>query len=305
MATRTFASCACLVALTLATSAQTRPPAPQPTPAQPPAPPYRPDFVIQRPDASEAPRQTGQAPTGDRYLIGPQDNLSIIVIDENDLTGKYRVDNDGTLMFPYLGRVRVAGLTIDELQTKLTQGLQAGYLRNPQIRIEIDQFKSRSVLVTGEVRSPGKVSLTSLTMSLLEALALAGSPTGNAANEVIVVHAARPGEKPNEPITVNRKDLELGKAGMDVVLQDGDIINVPIAKRFWISGFVKNPGNYVLDVGTNVAQAIILAGGLNDRGSDRRLTISRYVNGKLTEISAKLEDKIQPDDEVKIGSRLF
>ena len=141
-------------------------------------------------------------------------------------------------------------------------------------------------------------------MSLLEALALAGSPTSAAANEVIVVHSSKAGE-PAKEITVNRKDLELGRAGLDVTLQDGDLINVPTAKRFWISGQVKNPGNYVLDTGTTVAQALILAGGLTERGSDRRLTFIRTVSGKIVEVSAKMEDKVQPNDEIKVGSRLF
>jgi protein involved in polysaccharide export with SLBB domain len=54
-----------------------------------------------------------------------------------------------------------------------------------------------------------------------------------------------------------------------------------------------------------VQQAIALAGGLNDRGSDRRLKISRLVKGKLTEISVELEDKIQPGDTLTISGRFF
>jgi polysaccharide biosynthesis/export protein len=239
------------------------------------------------------------------YIIGPQDNLSIIVTDETDLTGKYRVDTDGTISMPYIQRVPVGGLTLAEAQAKITTLLQAGYFRNPQVRVEVDQFKARSVIVNGEVRTPGKVTLPGATISLLEALILAGSPTTNAANEVIVIHQPKAGDAPVEPITVNRKDLELGRAGRDVVLQDGDIVNVPQAKRFYISGFVKNPGYYVLDTGTTVSQAIVLAGGLTDRGSDRRLRVNRLVDGKTIELPIELEDKVQPNDEVKIRARIF
>ena len=173
------------------------------------------------------------------------------------------------------------------------------------MRIEVDQFKARSVLMTGEVRVQGKVTLPGSTMSLLEALALAGSATANASNEVLIMHPPKPGEKAPEPIVVNRKDLELGKVGRDITLQDGDIVNIPVAKRFYISGFVKNPGSFVLDTGTTVGQAIILAGGLNDRGSDRRLTIVRVVSGKTVEISVKMEDAVLPNDEIKVKSRFF
>src|SRR6185436_3066319 len=266
--------------------------------------PYTPEFEIPRPEGAQGAAAQPSAPT-EGYVIGPQDNLSIIVSDEAELTGKYRVDSDGTISMPYLSRVPLAGLSLAEAQVKITTLLRAGYIRNPQVRIEVDQFKARSVLVTGEVRTPGKVTLPGTTMSLLEALALAGSPTVNASNEVIVIHPPKPGEQAPEPITINRRDLELGKAGRDITLQDGDYINVPVAKRFYISGFVKNPGSYVLDTGTTVSQAIILAGGLSERGTDRRIKVGRVVNGITVEISVDLSDKLQPNDEIKIRSRFF
>ena len=299
MGTKQIVVAALIVGFAAAAGAQP----PTPSPAPPPAPP--PDFVITNPDGSLRAPQKPTSAASEAYVIGPQDNLSIIVTDENDLTGKYRVDTDGTISMPYLQRVSVAGLSLAEAQVKITQLLQKDYIRNPQVRVEVDQFKARSVIVNGEVRNPGKVSLPGTTISLLEALILAGSPTTSAANEVIVIHPPKPGEKPTDPITVNRRDLELGRAGRDVVLQDGDIVNVPQAKRFYISGFVKNPGYYVLDTGTTVSQAIVLAGGLNDRGSDRRVRVSRMVNGKMLELPIELEDRVQPNDEIKIRSRIF
>ncbi len=288
---------------------QTPPAQPPPSPAQPPVPgaPYKPEFDIPKPEGpgGVAPKNDGPAVPGEGYVIGPQDSLSIIVTDETDLTGKYRVDSDGTISMPYLQRVPVAGLSLQEAQEKVTFLLKKDYLKNPQVRIEVDQFKGRSVLMTGEVRSPGKVTLQGTTMSLLEALALAGSPTQNASNEVLVMHPPKNGEKAPEPITVNRKELELGKVGRDITLQDGDIVNIPIAKRFYISGFIKNPGSFVLDPGTTVGQAIILAGGLSDRGSDRRIKVGRVVNGKSVDVDVKMEDKVLPNDEIKIKGRFF
>jgi protein involved in polysaccharide export with SLBB domain len=63
-------------------------------------------------------------------VIGPQDNLSIIVSDETELTGKYRVDTDGTISMPYLSRVPLAGLSLAEAQDKITTMLKAGFIRN-------------------------------------------------------------------------------------------------------------------------------------------------------------------------------
>ena len=300
MVTNTLSSVTLVVALGAPVCAQ--PAQPPASPPQTSARPHQPQFEIPKQDGqSGQPRPTPQ--TGEVYVIGPQDSLSIIVTDEADLTNKYRVDTDGAITMPYLNRVPVAGLTLAEAQVKIAQMLQAGYLRNPQVRVEVDQFKSRRVFVSGEVRTPGYVTMAGTTMTLLEALALAGSPTQNASNDIKVVHPSKPGEKPNEPITVNRKELELGRA--DITLQDGDIVNVPVAQRFFISGFVKNTGYYVLDSGTTVSQAIVLAGGLTDRGSDRRIKVGRLVNGKMVELPADLTDKVLPNDEIKIPSRIF
>ena len=68
---------------------------------------------------------------------------------------------------------------------------------------------------------------------------------------------------------------------------------------------VRNPGTFVLDPGMSIQQAIALAGGLNERGSDRRIKISRLVKGKLTELGVALEDKIQPGDPITISGRFF
>ena len=274
---------ALVIAATLGSPASAQPAAPA---AQPPA-----------TDAPAAPQ--------DNYVIGPQDQLSITVFGEPDLTGKYRVENDGSFTFPLLGRVQANTRTLKDLQISLTSLLSNGYLRNPQVRIEIDQYKSQRVFVSGAVRTPGPITMSGSSMTLLEALALAGSPTADASNEIIIVHPPQSGQSQGEQLRVNRRDLELGRAGGVVVLRDGTIINVPTAQRFYVDGQVRNPGYYVLDPGMTVQQAIVLAGGLSDRGSDRGITATRVVDGKTTEVSLRLEDKVLANDVVRIRSRFF
>ena len=296
-------------------TATSRTPAPQTQPANPA--PYQPEFVIPKPEGASGqapPPGTATTPVSPTsYKIGLNDEVKITVYEEPDLSMMYRVDADGSISFPLIGRVQAAGGTLAELQQRITAMLAAGYIRNPQVRAEVNQYKSQFVYVIGEVRAPGKITMTGTTMTLLEALALAGSPTPSASNEVIVVHPKRPNattaptgtDIEGARITVNRKDLELGKAGQDVVLLDGDIINVPSAQHFYIIGMVRNPGTHVLDPGMTIQQAIALAGGLNERGSDRRIKISRLVKGRLTELSVNLEDKIQPGDTITISGRFF
>jgi polysaccharide export outer membrane protein len=275
--------------------------------------------------AQTAPPQAGLAPTTSttsaqptapngvaavRYTLGPRDRVKITVFDEPELTNSYTVDADGFISFPLIGPLTAGGLTVGQLQDRLRSMLAAGYLRNPEVRVEMEQFQSRSVIVSGEVRSPGKIAMTG-PMTLLEALALAGSPTASASNEVLVSHPKKPGAttRPGDPnaqiIRVNLKDLQLGKAGQDIVLQDGDIINVPKAQTFFIMGQVRNAGSFVWESSLTVEQAIALAGGLNDRGSTRGIVARRSVDGRVREVSVRLEDKVEANDTIVIRSRFF
>src|SRR5437763_1099712 len=94
------------------------------------------------------------------YQIGAQDQLRITVLDEPSLSQSYRVDSDGSITMDYIGRVRAAGTTPVDLQERVRGLLANGYLKNPQVRVEIESYKSQSVIVSGEVRTPGKLPMT-------------------------------------------------------------------------------------------------------------------------------------------------
>jgi len=241
------------------------------------------------------------------YVIGPQDQLAITVYDEPNLTNRYRVDDGGFVSFPLISRIAAAGLTIAEFEDRLRATLANGYIRNPQVRVDVEQYRSRSVVVTGAVRAPQKLTMTGSSMTLLDALALAGSPTAEASNEVIVTRRRANATTPDDvdEIRVNRRDLELGRSGREVVLRDGDVVNVPNAQRFYVDGHVRSPGPFVLDPGMTVQQAIALAGGLSERGSDRGIVVRRLVKGKMTDVDVKLDDKVQAGDTVMIRQRFF
>jgi polysaccharide export outer membrane protein len=269
----------------------------------------QPPKVALRPDQS--PRSETKSEQPARYTLGPQDQLKITVFDEPELSNIYRVDSDGYITFPMLSRVAASGLTPSELQDRIRTMLASGYIRNPQVRVEVEGYKSQSVIVGGEVRAPGKIPMTG-TMSLIEALAAAGSPTSSASSEVTV---SRQKKGPNgvvtnendvEIIRVNLKEIQLGRAGRDIQLQDGDIVNVPKAQTLFLTGMIRNPGAIVYEPGMTVQQAIAIAGGLTDRGSDRRIKADRLLpDGKVLEVSLHLEDKVQPNDTIKIPAKIF
>jgi len=242
------------------------------------------------------------------YQIGPQDELKITVFDAEELTGSYRVDGDGFISFPLLGRIAVGGATLGETQEKLRTMLSKDYIKNPQIRVDVAEYKSQSIIVSGEVRAPAEIRVTGA-MTLLRALAQAGSPLSSASSELSIARQKKgasggPGAENAEVIRINWRDLQTGKVN-DVTLQDGDIIFVPKAQTFFIEGYVRNGGTFVLEPGLSVEQAIALAGGLTERGTNRGIKATRTLNGKTSEVELKLSDKVQAGDVIHVKQRLF
>ena len=241
------------------------------------------------------------------YMVGPQDVLSVTVFGEAELSGKYTVEQDGTFTYPQLGRIKAGVLSLRDLERELRTKLADGYLKNPQVAVAIDNYRSQRIVVIGEVRSPGEYQLNG-EMSLLTALARAGSTTPTAGREVTVVRSKRspkPGEDPSEVLKVDLSALQAGNMALNVSLRDGDTINVPRALSVFVAGQVKSPGAYAVESGATVLQVLSLAGGLTDRGSDSRIRIQRTVSGKKVELNAKQTDNVTPGDTIIVRERFF
>ncbi len=243
------------------------------------------------------------------YVVGAQDVLTVTVFSEPQLSGRFRVENDGQFSYPFLGRVQASGRTLADIAALVKTRLADGYLRNPQVTVEIEQFRSQNVFIMGEVRTPGRYTLTGA-VTLIEALAQAGSIAPSAGNEVTDPPSAarrRASRLPSldsgdaDVQRINLRDIQSGKLAANVTIRDGDTIFVPKAQRFYVTGNVRTPGAYVLEPNLTVLQAISMAGGATERGSTRRLRIIR--NKK--EIDVKPEDIVQADDTIVVRQRLL
>jgi polysaccharide export outer membrane protein len=247
------------------------------------------------------------------YTVGAQDVLTITVYDQPEMSGKFKVEADGTFTFPLIGRVTASGYTLRTIETELKKRLSDGYLRNPQVTVAVETFQSQRIFVMGEVRSPGSYSLTG-DMTLIEALSRAGSTTAQANDEVLIVRPkagaaaggpVMPNQADAEIIRVNVRELQAGSLSQNVALKDGDTLVVPKAQAVYVFGQVRAPGAYAAEKGTTVLQALSLAGGVTDRGSTSRLVIVRTVDGKKKEIKAKLTDTVEPGDTLIVKERFF
>ena len=182
--------------------------------------------------------------------------------------------------------------------------------------VAVETYKSQKLFIVGEVRTPGSYPLSG-DMTLIEALARAGSTLPTASGEVVIVRPAA-GTAPRAPslpttddgASIVRVDLqgaaERRASRRTPLLRDGDTIFVPRAESVYVFGQVKNPGAYALQQkDTTVLQALSLAGGVTDRGSTGRIKIVRIVNGEKKEIKVKLSDVVQPGDTIIVRERFF
>jgi polysaccharide export outer membrane protein len=249
------------------------------------------------------------------YVVGPQDVLMITSYDQADLSGKFAIDADGTFTYPLIGRLKAGGLSLRDLEGRLKERLkQGGFFNDPQVIVAVEAYRSQKVFVVGEVRLPGAYPLSG-DMTLVEALARAGSTLPTASGEAVIVHAAAgkaSGPAPftdansSDTIRVDLKALQSGALTQNADLRDGDTIFVPRAESVYVFGQVKSPGAYPLQQkNTSVLQALSLAGGLTDIGSTSRIKIVRLVNGKKQELDVKLGDFVQPGDTIIVRERFF
>lgn len=267
------------------------------------------------------PTAVAKAPASTDYEIGPQDILRVTVYGHEDLTQTVLVQPDGTFIFPLIGRVKASEMTPAALERKVTILLAQGFIRSPQVTVVVQEYRSKSVFVVGEVARPGTYPLSG-NMSLVEVLGKAGPLTGNAAAEVIVVRPlaevtgpvlptdvaeseSDPEKKRAEVIRVNIRDIQAGELEKNLALKPNDTVFVPQAPKVFVSGEVRNPGAYPFIPGTTVRQAVSLAGGFTQDGSQGRIRVVREVEGKTKEVKIKLDEPIQPGDTIVVKAKLF
>jgi len=160
----------------------------------------------------------------DKYVIGPEDVLSIHVWKEDALTRQVPVRSDGKISLPVIDEVHTAGLTPLQLKEKLTLRLKE-FIDNPSVSVIVIEANSQKVFVSGEVRTPGVYRLRSET-TLLQIIPMAGGFTEWADQKKIVV-IRKEGEK-DKRIIINYKKIVSGEdMSANIVVKSGDTVIVP------------------------------------------------------------------------------
>src|SRR5256714_10039240 len=121
-------------------------------------------------------------PTDSGYRLGPGDRIIIKVFGEEDLSMDFRLNDTGRLNYPFLGELVVQGLTVAELEQRITRGLRDSYLRNPAVTVSIAEY--RPFFLYGEVQKPGGIPYQPR-LTVERAIALGGGVTERASRSKI------------------------------------------------------------------------------------------------------------------------
>jgi polysaccharide export outer membrane protein len=271
------------------------------------------------PAASQAPSPGPVAsPAGatPEYRVGPGDVLEVTVFGNDDLSRSPTVQTDGAVSLPLLGDVEVGGLSVPEIQRKLTTLLARDYLVNPQVEVKVKDFQSQFVTVLGEVNTPGRKPLRGRTR-LVDVLVEAGGFTPHASGELVITRSE--GTFDGGASTL-RMQLTGGSPGpqdrvnLEIPLRHGDVVTASPKYYVTVEGEVVRPGRYVLDGELTVSGAISTAGGLTRFGSSD-VKVRRVDAGGRTQIlevdlkavrnGKRVDLPLKPNDVISVSRRFF
>ncbi|MDB5424552.1 MAG: gelD [Phenylobacterium sp.] len=233
--------------------------------------------------------------TSGAYILGRDDVVEVSLLGRGDYGGRARVQADGTIQLPLIGKIVATETSTSELADKIRKALQSGgYYADPIVSVEVASYASRYVTVLGAVGSVGLIPINR-PYRLSEILAKVGGVNANAADYLIV----RPEHGEQKRYTI--RDLATGDSSKDPYVAAGDKIYAPVADIFYITGQVNGPGAFTLVSDMTVRMAIAKGGGLTESGNDKNVEVTR--GGKKMKL--RPDDQLQAGDVLLVKERLF
>lgn len=209
------------------------------------------------------------------YRVGPQDVLNIVVWEHPELTipageqrpvekAGHRVNSDGAIFYPYVGIMKVAGKTSDQIRVELTHKLSR-YIKRPQLDVSVVAFNSQKVYVSGQVKQPGIQPVSDVPMHVADAINTAGGADEMA--DITNVVLTRNGKKQ----VLNLVALySFGDISQNILLRGGDIIYVPenTTNKVYVMGEVNKPAALPLADGRMTLAEALSTGGIDQNAAD-------------------------------------
>jgi polysaccharide export outer membrane protein len=241
----------------------------------------------------------------EEYQLTPGDVMKITVFKNPDLSVDARVSETGAIGYPLIGSVPVAGLTLPAAERKIAQMLKdGGFVLNAQVNIVLTLAVGNQVAVIGQVARPGRYPLDGTGGHVSGVLATAGgiSPTGA---DTVIVTGTRGGKPFRREIDVLKLSMS-GSQADDIELAGGDTLFVNRAPQFYIYGQVQRPGEYRLEKGMTIMQALATGGGVTGKGTSRGIVVHRRdANGKVKEVGVNLDEDVEDEDVIYVKESVF
>jgi polysaccharide export outer membrane protein len=238
------------------------------------------------------------------YLLGPEDELSLSAPELDVLPGKtVRVDGEGDLQVPMVGRVHVAGLTVQQSEQELNKRLKT-YIKDPQVAIDVKELRSQPASVLGAVNSPG-IHQVQGHKTLMEMISMAGGVRQDAGYSIRITRQMDWGCIPLPTATVDASGrfsvaqvnlqsiMDAKTPEENIQILPHDVITVPKAEMVFVTGEVKKSGGFILGEhqSMSVLQAVSLAEGLGQTADKKHAKILRLNPGadQRVEIAVNLK----------------
>lgn len=218
----------------------------------------------------------------DDYVLGPGDEIVVTLRGQDNSEHRILVDRDGNVILPRISPIAAAGRTFGDFRAQLLASIHNAYVAT-EAYVTVGRMRQISVMVAGEVGSPGVRILTGLSTPIDAILVSGGIKKTGSLRDVRIVHQGR-------TVAIDLYSyLTSGTASRQIVLSDGDRIVVPsLGKVVAVAGWVRRPGIYELPPGQSgmrVEALTALAGGLEVRGR-YRLGIMRIRDDGQTQLAA-------------------
>ena len=239
-------------------------------------------------------------------VLGVGDVLKITVYQNPDLTvDGGRISETGQINFPLIGNVAIGGLTASAAEQKIAKMLRdGGFVLRPQVTIQVGQIRSAVISVLGQVGKPGRYPIEAVGTKVSEMVASAGGVVPGGSDVVTLV-----GTRNGRPIKLDidlPAILQSGKSELDLAVENGDIIYADRAPSAYIWGEVQRPGQFKIERGMTLMQALAASGGLTPRGTQRGIKVHRRdASGAVTISDIDLNDPVGRDDVIYIKESLF
>jgi len=240
------------------------------------------------------------------YVLGPDDQIVIRVLKGFETSDKpVLIGTNGSITLPLVGQVQAAGLTVPQLETRLTSLLKT-YIQDPQVSVNMVEFRSQPVSVLGAVATPGTYQIRGR-KTLYEVLSMAGGPRDTAGSVIVVTRRLENGPIPlpgSAPDSTGRfftaeillqGVLEGKNPAADIEIRPFDVISVTQgnARQIYVVGDVQRPGAFALggQSSISVLGAVALAGGLGRTANTQKATVFRHIddNTKPQEIRINIK----------------